>query len=284
MNILVTGGTGLLGSHIKKLSNNINDIFYFPLHSEFDLTSYDIMADYIDDKRIEVIINCAAYTDVTSSEYLSNQKPVNINCLGVENLVAVCKIYGIKLVHISTDYVFNSDSLSKLFQEVDIPNPKNRYGLTKLYGEKIIENNLPRNSYLIIRTSWLYDKSRGFIPRMISKYQQGEIFVVTNEVGTPTYAGDLAKAIVNNLGKMFTNTTSGLYHFTNCISYTISRYELVVKAYQLLGFDTSLINPISADKYSIRPTNSGLNNNKFQRDFNYKIPDWTESLKSCLIN
>ena len=202
INILVTGGKGQLGSELRELAPNYLDYnFLFTAVSDLDITDYEAVKMVIESNKINVIINCAAYTAVDNAESEAELADA-INHLAVANFARLSKNNNIKLVHISTDYVFDGTN-HKPYTETNQPNPQSVYGKTKLNGELALQQINPANS-VIIRTSWVYSSyGNNFVKTMLRlgkvKEQLGIIF---DQVGTPTYAGDLAKTILEILPKI----------------------------------------------------------------------------------
>ena len=195
----MTGGNGQLGSEIKELSSSFtNDSFFFTDTSNLDITNHAVVAAFIKTNNIDVIVNCAAYTAVDKAESEPELADA-INHLAVKNLAIIAKERGAKLIHISTDYVFDGTG-HKPYVETDIPNPQSVYGQTKLDGELAIQAVNPSNS-IIIRTSWVYSNfGSNFVKTMLRLGKEHEkINVVSDQVGSPTYAGDLAKVILEIL-------------------------------------------------------------------------------------
>jgi len=213
-NILVTGAKGQLGSEIRDLSAwQVDKNFIFSDIEDLDITNHNAVQKFINDKKISAIINCAAYTAVDKAEVdivLADQ----INHLAVANFARIAKENDIKLVHISTDYVFDGNS-HRPYKETDKPNPQSVYGKTKCDGEKALIKINPPNS-IIIRTSWVYSSyGNNFVKTMLRiAKQRNEIGVVFDQIGSPTYAGDLAKAILEIMPKI-NNKEVEIYHYAN---------------------------------------------------------------------
>ena len=220
-NILVTGANGQLGVSLKEISNNYDYNFYFKKKIDLDITDFLVLEKFLKNNNINIIINCAAYTDVASAE--KNQALSNaVNNLAVGNIARLCHELKIQLIHISTDYVF--DGLNNIpLQENDKKNPQNYYGQTKLDGENKILSGMLENS-AIIRTSWLYSNlQNNFMPRLLSKLNnQKKILVVEQEVGSPTNAIDLAKVIMKIIPKLSNLNVLDLSFFKFRILFKIS--------------------------------------------------------------
>jgi len=279
-NILVTGSKGQLASEIKTLSISYSYNFFFTNREELDIINFRNIEKYIKEYNIDIIINCAAYTSVDKAETqieLSNK----INNLAVNNLAQISKEKNIKLIHISTDYVFDGKNF-KPYIETDYTSPQCVYGQTKLNGEKAIQKINPKNS-IIIRTSWVYSSfGNNFVKTIIllgkNKDNLGIIF---DQVGTPTYARDLAQIILDILPKI-DNKGVEIYHYSN--EGVVSWYDFAKEIMHMTKLDC-IINPIETIDYPTpakRPYYSLLNKNKIKKEFNISIPYWKDSLSSCL--
>ena len=280
-NILITGSNGQLGQSLLELSSDFKHYnFFFNSRKDLDITDFKRVEDYIEKQKISTIINCAAYTNVMKAEdelFLANL----INNLSVENLANLCYEKSIKLIHISTDYVFDGKK-SDPYNENDMTNPLNNYGLTKCKGEeKILKLDL-KNS-LIIRTSWLYSKSENnFVSKIIKKIHLNESFGVTNrEFGSPTRSSDLAKAILSTIPKIKNNKVK-IYHFSNLGN--CSRFEFANEINKLLNKKNFIKPTFMINDNIARPKNSSLDPQNFSSDFGIKINPWKDSLKNHITN
>lgn len=280
VNILVTGSEGQLGSEIKKLSVSYKYNFFFTTKKDLDISDFKITKNFIDNNLINIIINCAAYTAVDKAE--NNEKQANIiNNKSIENLAIISKEKKIKLIHISTDYVFDGKNY-KPYKETDETNSNSVYGKTKLNGEKAIIKTNPLNS-VIIRTSWLYSSyGNNFVKTILRlSEEKKELNIVFDQVGTPTYARDLAKVILNILLKIKNNKVE-LYHYSN--EGALSWYDFAKEIINITKLNCN-INPIESKEYPTlakRPHYSLLNKSKIKYDFNISIPYWKDSLDVCL--
>jgi dTDP-4-dehydrorhamnose reductase len=280
-NILITGANGQLGSEIKELAPKYKSYnFIFTDVKELDICNHKQVAAFTDINKISIIINCAAYTAVDKAEdqfELSNK----INHLAVANFAKLAKDKNIKLVHISTDYVFDGTNYQP-YIESDIPNPKSVYGKTKLEGELAMQEINPNNS-IIIRTSWVYSKfGNNFVKTMLRLGKEHQnLNVVADQIGTPTNAADLAKAILDILPKI-NNTNLELFHYSN--EGVCSWYDFAKAIFQIEGLIVRLT-PIETKDYPTpaeRPFYSVLNKQKIKESYKLVIPYWKDSLKSCL--
>ena len=277
-NILITGSKGQLGSAIKEISKDYLHIFFFKDKSEMDITNFSFVQNFLKKYKIDTVINCAAYTDVINAEknkILSD----NVNNIGVENLAKLCSKFNIQLIHISTDYVFDGYNYLP-YEESNLTNPQNYYGISKLNGEKkVLSYDLKKSA--IIRTSWLYSKlSNNFVYKVLNELKnRNEIFVVKDEIGSPTNALDLSRAILEIIPRL-SNSKTEIYHFSNLGQ--CSRYELAKKIKEIIKSES--IVSVSTQKFSKikRPKFSVLNSSKIIENFKLSIKTWDISLEEHL--
>ncbi len=278
MNILVTGANGQLGSSIRKISGNYkNNNFLFTDMPEVDITNVDLLRDLVKKNNINAIINCAAFTAVDKAESC-NDLAAKINVDGPKNLATVAKEVGAKLVHISTDYVFGGKSCLPL-KETDKPAPIGVYGRTKRMGEAEVE--MSGCDAIVIRTAWLYSEfGANYVKTMLRLGKEKDhLNVVFDQVGTPTYATDLAVAIMTLLEKGFSGYE--LYHFSN--EGVISWFDFTKAIFEIAGIKTP-VGAIESYEYPTaaeRPAYSVLNKRKI-KDAGVEVPYWRDSLKKCL--
>ena len=279
--ILITGADGQLGSEIQALESKYPQYqFTFTDVSDLDITNHKAVHSFMEAHRIDIIINCAAYTAVDRAE---TELEINeaLNHLAVKNLATIAKEQGIKLIQVSTDYVFDGTKGSA-YIENDEPNPQSVYGQTKLAGEQAMIKINPKNS-IIIRTSWVYSSyGNNFVKTMLRLAKEHETLnVVADQFGSPTYAHDLAKAILEILSKI-KNDKVAMYHYANqgiCSWYEFAKAIFKIKEIQMK------VKPISTDKYPTaakRPPYSVLDTGKMKNDFSISIPIWEQSLRACL--
>jgi dTDP-4-dehydrorhamnose reductase len=279
--ILVTGCKGQLGSEIQELEKEYAQYsFFFTDIHNLDLTDHKAVKIYLEDNDIDVIVNCAAYTAVDKAE-TEHELADALNYLAVKNLARIAKANDIKLIHISTDYVFDGTK-DTLYTETDVPNPQSVYGLTKLKGEKAIQQINPANS-IIIRTSWVYSSyGNNFVKTMLRLgKERDELNVVADQFGSPTYARDLAKAILEILPKI-KNKKVEFFHYANAGS--CSWYDFAKAIFKNKNLQVKL-NPISTSQYPTpakRPMYSVMDTVKIKERFKVEIPDWEEALIVCL--
>ena len=279
-NILVTGSNGQLGLEIKTLYSSYEYKFYFTDRKILDITNQNDIRKYIINNNIDIIINCAAYTAVDKAEE-DFENADKVNSIAVRNLAILSNEFGIKLIHISTDYVFDGENF-KPYTEDDITNPNGIYGQTKLDGENaMIEYNLTNS--IIIRTSWVYSSfGNNFVKTMLRLgKEKDELGVIFDQVGTPTYARDLAKAILDIVPKIKNDKTE-IYHYSN--EGVLSWYDFAKEIMKMAKIDCT-INPIETFQYptpASRPHYSLLNKSKIKKEFDIVIPYWKDSLVECL--
>lgn len=280
LNILVTGSNGQLGSEIKELSGEYNYNYFFTDRDTLDISDEAALRNFIETHHINTIINCAAYTAVDKAE--SEQELADsINHLAVKTLAQISKEKNIKLIHISTDYIFDGKNY-KPYCETDETNPNSVYGQTKLDGEKALQEINPKNS-ILIRTSWVYSSfGANFVKTMLRLGKEKEqLGVIFDQVGTPTYARDLAKTILEILPNI-KNDTVEIYHYSN--EGVLSWYDFAKEIMRMAKLDCK-INPIESKEYpthAARPHYSLLNKSKIKKDFDIVIPYWKDSLDECL--
>ena len=295
MRILVTGKNGQLGKSINKIVNTGNgknnyqqdNEFIFVGREELDLSSERSISHYFDrSNKFDVIINCAAYTAVDKAEEeceLANQ----VNHLAVKQLANIANEQKAKLVHVSTDYVFDGTG-GKPYKETDKTNPINVYGKTKLAGEKALQEIMPTDA-IIIRTSWLYSEfGNNFVKTMLRLgKERDEINVVSDQIGSPTYATDLANAIleiIDNKDYQDKQQSTEIYHYSN--EGEISWYEFAKEIFKIAEVNCK-VNPITTQQYPTpakRPRNSLIDSNKIMQLFDINTPFWKDSLKRIFTN
>lgn len=278
--ILITGASGQLGLQLQKNSSKFSSFkYFFFARTDLDISNFILIEKIINELEIDCIINCAAVTDLNICEK-NNYYANLINNLSVKNLAQICSKKKIKLIHISTDYVF-SGKKGESYLEDDITGPLNYYGLSKLKGELSMIKENPKNS-IIIRTSWLYSNyGINFVKSIISKIKKNKtIKVVENEYGSPTYANDLAYFILKVINKV-NNIDVEIFHFSN-LGFC-SRHELVNEINKEIKGDADII-PVSKNIFDSikRPKNSALEIKKIKTYFSLEPPRWEDSLKRFL--
>ena len=280
-NILVTGSNGQLGSELRVLAQKYPAYnFHFTDYKALDITNHSAVKAFVKEAHISVIINCAAYTAVDKAES-DLEMSTKLNHLAVENFGKIAKESNIQLIHISTDYVFDGTNYMP-YTEEDKTNPQSVYGSTKLAGEKALQQINPANS-IIIRTSWVYSSfGNNFVKTMLRlANERTELGVIVDQIGTPTYARDLAKVLLEIIPKLNNNNLE-LYHFSN--KGVCSWYDFAKAIFDLKEVDRK-VNAIETSQYPTaakRPFYSLLNKNKIENSFQIEIPNWRASLKECL--
>jgi len=285
MNVLVTGSNGQLGSEIKNLAKSFKDLnFFFVVRLELDICNFVEIQKIIAIHNITTIINCAAYTAVDKAEQ-NSALAQDVNAVGVINLVNALKEVQGKLIHISTDYVFNGNSFLP-YKELDKASPIGVYGNTKRDGELAVIGSAI--DAIVIRTSWLYSSfGNNFVKTMLRLgSEREELNVIFDQVGTPTYARDLARVcleILSNNKESEISSKGKMYHFSN---EGIASWYDFAKGIMLLANINCKLNPIETKDYptlAIRPHFSVLNKAKIKADFNVQIPYWRDSLEECIL-
>lgn len=303
MNILVTGANGQLGNEMRIVAKESKDKYIFTDVVEvegqettiLDITDLTAIKSVVKANNIQVIVNCAAYTNVDAAE--SNQELAEkLNAEAPKNLAIAIKEESGLLIHISTDYVFGGDSYNTPCKEEQKGTPTGVYGLTKLHGEQgIIATNC---NYVILRTAWLYSEfGKNFVKTMLNLTStKPQLRVVFDQVGTPTYALDLAKAIsivvedfehecaeYNHQWSLYTK--NGIYHYSN--EGVCSWFDFTKMIAEYAGNDECDIQPCHSDEFPSpvkRPSYSVLDKTKVKQTFGVSVPYWTDSLKQCIIN
>jgi dTDP-4-dehydrorhamnose reductase len=284
--ILVTGSKGQVGSELQQLAS-INYLgsfqFIFSDADELDICNADEVLNFFEKQRIAYCINCAAFTAVDKAES-DSENAIKVNVTGVENLARACNIYGAKFLHISTDYVYHNHQNTP-FVETDETNPQSVYGLTKLQGEQkafeICEQTI------IVRTSWVYSSfGNNFVKTMLKLgAERPELKVIFDQIGTPTYAADLAQAMLDMIAAQESGKGpcwKGIYHYSN--EGVCSWYDFAVSIFEIRDLNVKVF-PIETKEYPTparRPHFSLLNKAKIKSDFGISIPYWRDSLKKCL--
>ena len=279
MRILVTGAAGQLGESIRRASEGAADSYLFTDVAELDVTNREAVMGYVADNKVDVIVNCAAYTNVERAEEEEDVAYL-LNATAVGHLAEAAKVNDALLVHISTDYVFMGGCCSMLTEESH-PQPLNAYGRTKLAGEEAIEAS--GCHHMILRTAWLYSAyGHNFVKTMLRlTAERSEVRVVSDQIGSPTYAGDLAEAIVRIISER--NFHEGVFHYTNLGE--CSWWQFAVEVARLAGHNDCKVVPCTTQEYgakAVRPQSAVLDKRKFLTTFEEEIPHWRESLKKCI--
>lgn len=284
MNILITGANGQLGNCLRLAALDKKNNYIFTDVAQLDITNAESVNEIVSSEDIKVIINCAAYTNVDKAECESELAKI-LNANAVENLAYAAKNNNATLIHISTDYVFGGNLNNTPCTENQKTNPTGVYGRTKLQGEEnVIQSGC---SYLIFRTSWLYSEyGKNFVKTMLALTKSKSVLkVIFDQVGTPTYAQDLADAIVNIIenNKFFNN--SGIYHYSN--EGVCSWFDFTKAIASIANNTNCNIQPCHSNEFPspvVRPSYSVLDKTKFKSTFDLEIPYWINSLEKCIRN
>lgn len=277
--ILVTGANGQLGNELRLMSAEFPQFSYvFTDIAELDICDSEAVDSFISSNEIDAVVNCAAYTAVDKAES-EEEKATLINSTAPANLARAIERRGGTLVQISTDYVFPGNACAPISEECPTA-PASAYGRTKLAGEQKAQAECKNT--IIIRTAWLYSQfGHNFVKTMIKLGKEREsLGVVFDQAGTPTYARDLARAILQILSK---GPVAGVYHFSN--EGVTSWYDFTVMIHKLAGISSCKVSPIHTADYptpAARPSYSVLDKTKIKSTFGIEIPYWTDSLKNCI--
>lgn len=281
MNILVTGANGQLGCEMQRLGAVSPNNYIFTDVAELDITNADAVMNAVKAASIDIIVNCAAYTNVDKAE--SDEATAElINATAVGNLAKAMKEVGGTLFHVSTDYVFGCDGNTPRTEDMPL-NPLGVYGRTKLHGEQAIAESGCKA--LVFRTAWLYSEfGNNFLKTMMRLTAEREqLNVVFDQVGTPTYAGDLALAIFSIIEAGVYEGNEGIYHFSN--EGVCSWYDFAVEIATAAGNTNCRINPCHSCEFPspvTRPPYSVLDKTKIKNTFDIDIPHWRESMEYCI--
>lgn len=278
--ILVTGANGQLGSEMRRLGEISPNEYIFTDVAELDITDKDAVIAFTQQNNINVIVNCAAYTNVDKAEDDEATAEL-INATAVRNLAEAAKSVDATLFHVSTDYVFGSEGNTPRTEDMPL-NPLGAYGRTKLHGEQAIAEVGAKA--IIIRTAWLYSEyGNNFLKTMLCLTKEKETLnVVFDQVGTPTYAGDLAMTIFSIIEGDYYNGNEGVYHFSN--EGVCSWYDFAQEISTAMGHKCQ-ISPCHSNEFPskvTRPPYSVLDKTKIKRTFGVDIPHWRESMIYCL--
>ena len=296
MNVLVTGANGQLGMSLRKRANACEWTFtdIVDVQGEeterLDITDLAAVRAMVTEKQITVIINCAGYTNVDAAETNSDLAEL-LNATAVENLAIAMKEVNGLLVHISTDYVFGGNACNVPIDEDQLPAPTSAYGRSKLHGEEAVQR--VGCNHIIFRTAWLYSEyGKNFVKTMLNlTATRPQLKVVFDQVGTPTYAGDLAEAILVAIDRVTRHARPdrasllGTYHYSN--EGVCSWYDFAKMIAEYSGHTACDIQPCHSSEYPSpvkRPAYSVLDKTKVKECFGLEVPYWTDSLKHCMEN
>lgn len=278
-NILVTGGKGQLASCIKDLEHKLDDFnFIYVDYEELDITDKEQVTSFFEQQKIDYCINCAAYTAVDKAESEADLAQ-HVNALGAQYLAESCSQHDAVLVQISTDFVFDGKQ-STCYKENDKATPLGVYGATKLKGE--IQTVKSLRKHFIIRTSWLYsEQGNNFLKTMLRLgRERAQLSVVGDQIGTPTYAGDLAALVLRIIKEE--NSSYGLYHYSN--EGVASWYDFAKAIFEESALGVHVL-PIKTEEYPTpakRPRFSVMDKSKIKTSLGIEIPYWRDSLRKCL--
>lgn len=281
MNILITGANGQLGSEMRKVSAVSPNNYIFTDVAELDITDKVAVLDFVQSNSVNIIVNCAAYTNVDKAED-DEDTAEKINATAVANLAEAMKAVDGTLFHVSTDYVFGSEGNTPRSEDMPL-NPLGAYGRTKLHGEQAIAASGCKA--IIIRTAWLYSEfGNNFLKTMLRLTAEKEsLNVVFDQVGSPTYAGDLAVAIFSIIESNLYGGNEGIYHFSN--EGVCSWYDFATEIAVAAGNTKCNVQPCHSYEFPskvTRPPFSVLDKTKIKKTFNLEIPHWRESMIYCI--
>ena len=284
MNILITGANGQLGNCMRNAAKDSKDNYIFTDVAELDITDAEAVTKAVKDNDIKVIVNCAAYTNVEKAETDRDFAEL-LNAKAVRNLADAVKANDGTLIHVSTDYVFGGSLGNTPRNEEEPANPTGVYGETKLHGERQIAESGVKA--LVIRTAWLYSEyGKNFVKTMLSlTSSKPELKVVFDQVGTPTYAQDLADTIFGIIENRRFDGNEGVYHYSN--EGVCSWYDFTKMIAEIAGNTGCDIQPCHSDEFPspvTRPSYSVLDKTKIKDTFGIRVPYWTDSLKKCIAN
>jgi len=284
MKILITGANGQVGMEFQTLAKQSSHSFIFTDVAKLDITDARAVMHFFDSEKPDFCVNCAAYTAVDKAE---EQEAIayKINVTGVKNLAKACRQLDIPMVQLSSDYVYDTGQ-NIPFKEDDETNPRSVYATTKLQGDEAVMSILPKK-HIVMRTSWVYSSfGHNFVKTMIRLgTERDELGIVFDQIGTPTYARDIAAAILQIIDKTtdFQTFPKGIYHFSN--EGVTSWYDFAKAIFKLKNI-TCHVRPIETKDYptpAVRPPFSVLNKGKIKQVFSLEIPHWLESLEKCLF-
>jgi dTDP-4-dehydrorhamnose reductase len=286
LNVLITGALGQLGRSFQRNSYDFPEMnLLLKIKDDLDITDLAAVNTFFEKNNLVYCVNTAAYTQVDLAEKEKKQAE-KINIQGVENLAIVCKAFNVPLIHISTDYVYDPRRNRPLKETTPLI-PVNHYGFTKKKGEVVLKDTW--DQHLIFRTSWLYSPFRkNFLKTMIKLgLEKNELNVVQDQTGSPTYAGDLAHAILQIIsdvesGKFTINEIKGTYNYSN--EGQASWYDFARMIFKIYGLNIK-VKPINTSAYptpAARPHYSVLDNSSFRKTFSQDVPWWVDSLENCI--
>ncbi len=279
-NLLITGANGQLGNEMRNILAGGKHFNAFLTDADtLDVTDARAVYNFIENHKIDIIVNCAAYTAVDRAEDdMVTCTKINVDAVG--NIAEAARNYGARMLHVSTDYVFDGYNY-RPYTEVDETNPKTVYGITKRDGEKLLFKTAPDS--IVIRTGWLYSSyGNNFVKTMINLGMgKNRLNVVCDQIGTPTYAADLAAAISSVITAEL--WLPGIYHFAN--EGACSWYDFTKLIHRIAGISSCEVIPVKSAEYptrAIRPHYSVLDKSKIKQAYGIEIPHWLDSLEKCI--
>lgn len=278
MRVLVTGSNGQLGNEIKKISKDSNHSFIFTDLGQLDVFCEEKVREFFAENNIDAVINCAAYTAVDRAED-DRQKAFEVNSIAPKNLAVVANRYGVRLIHVSTDYVFDGKK-NIPYAEEDSVNPLCVYGETKLRGEENVISNCENS--VVVRTAWLFSSfGNNFVKKMVELSDKQEVIkVVSCQQGTPTYAADLAHVLVKLVER---KDVRGIFHFSN--EGVCSWYDLACEVMECIGVPKNKVVPVANNEYpqkAQRPVYSALDKTKIKNTLGIEVRKWQDALRDCI--
>ena len=281
MKILITGSNGQLGSEFRSLENIYRDYqFTFTDIEELDLTDFKAVHSFFEENTFDYCVNCAGYTAVDKAED-EPDKAFLLNAIAIKNLAKECAGNKVRLIHISTDYVFDGNA-TRPYKEDNPVSPESVYGLSKLKGEEAVLKY--SSNAIIIRTAWLCSRfGKNFVKTILKLgSEKNELNVVDDQIGSPTFSNDLARAVLEITSSIENRNTNEIYHYSS--EGTISWFIFAKAIIEMAGL-TCEIKPVNTNKYPTkakRPVYSVLDKGKIKNDFGLKIPDWRSSLSKLI--
>jgi len=278
--VLITGANGQLGKEIACVDFDAETLLIFADRNTLDISDIDAVYAYFKEQKFDIIVNCAAYTAVDKAES-EQTECYAINETGAKNLAEACALSNTFLIHISTDFVFDGNTPMLLNEDLAV-NPLSVYGASKLAGERAIAAST--NAYIIIRTSWLYSSFGANFVKTILRLcaEKSSLGIIADQIGTPTYAADLAQLINQLIKTDNLQQYAGVYHFSN--EGVASWYDFAISIRDLAGLETPIL-PIETYQYptpATRPRFSVMNKKKVKDTFGFSIPYWRDSLANCI--
>ncbi len=284
MRILVTGADGQLGTCLQLAADQSSNEYIFTDVDEIDILDADAVELALAVNDFDFVVNCAAYTNVDRAEE-QPEIAERLNAEAVGNIARSAARHGVRLIHISTDYVFGGGCINTPIDESCATNPLGAYGSSKLHGEQAIAKCGCRA--MIVRTAWLYSEfGKNFLKTMLDlTATRPELMVVADQIGTPTYARDLANAIVRIIDNGMFDGNEGIYHYSN--EGVCSWFDFAKMLAETAGHTSCTIAPCSSAEFgakATRPAFSVLNKSKFKTTFDIDIPYWVDSMRKCITN